>query len=124
MSTPDELDPDDIDARWRDLTAELGDVAGHREVPRPPASGPRDYIAEDDDGAFEPPEPETEPFQLRAMFGWILLIGGIIGILVSAIGHGSTALGVVSAVSAVSGLVVLATGLPTHHDPDDDGARV
>lgn len=124
MRTPDELDPEEVDARWNDLTAQLGDIGGHREIRRPPVTGPRDYIAEEDDGAFVPPVPEDRPFNPRTVLGWFLIGVGLVGIFVIALARGSAVAGVFCALLSVAGVGVLVTGLPSRRDPDDDGAQV
>lgn len=125
MKSPDELDPDEIDARWNDITSELGDIEGNREIPRPSASGPRDYIVDEEDETFVPPEPESHTFRLRSILGWLLIAVGLVGILVVALSDASAGLiGFLFAAMAVSGLLVLVTGLPEKRDPDDDGAHV
>lgn len=125
MRSPDELDPDEVNERWNDLTAQLGDLSGRREVRQPTASGPRDYLVDDDDDeGFEPPVPEPHPVALRTLVGWLLLVVGIGGVLAVALTDMNRLVALLSAAAAIGGLAVLVTGLPVHRDPDDDGAAV
>ena len=124
MNSPDELDPDEIEARWSDLTAQLGEISGKRESPRTPAEGPRDYLVDEDDDEFVPPEPDPRAFTSRSVLGWFLIAVGLVGVLVVTVTAGSGFAGILCGLIGMSGLLILVTGLPEHRDPDDDGARV
>lgn len=124
MNSPDELDPDEIEARWSDLTAQLGEISGKREAPRSPSGGPRDYQVDEDDDEFVPPEPDARAFTARSVLGWFLIAVGLVGVLVVTLTNTSGILGILCGVIGMSGLVVLVTGLPAHRDHDDDGAQV
>ncbi len=89
--------------------------------------GPRDYSAEEDDGAFVPDEPPSlagsEPLTVLA---WLGAVGGPIALVLSAMFWRSAPLlailGMVAAF-AVS-VVFLIMKLPGEKDDHDDGARV
>lgn len=128
--TPDELDPDELDARWNDLTSRLGPLAPPPQggVPElaaqvsPAPRGPRDYEAEDDEGAFEEPDPQLgEPNPVTAL-AWVAMVAGIVGAFVATF-SGSAWLGALCLVLAVGGLTVLVVRLPRHSD-GDDGVQV
>lgn len=124
MRSPDELGPDELDARWNDLTRRLGPLEEPR-VPRPVVGhGPRDYAVEDDDGAFVAPEPRKVAARPRSVLGWFLLAFGLTGVMVVALTHATPWTGVLFTALAATGLGVLLTGLPPRRDTDDDGAQV
>lgn len=113
-----------------------GPPAGTRPAPdtgvdddgdRDAVAGPRDYEADDDEGAFVPEEPPSlaaaEPMTVLA---WLGAVGGPIALLLSAIfWRSAPLLAVVGMVVAFAASVVfLIMKLPHEKDEHDDGARV
>ena len=101
-------------------------AAGSNEIPDT-APGPRDYEADDDDGAFVPEEPPSlagaDPMTVLA---WIGAVGGPIALVLSAMFWRSAPLvailGMVAAFAAA--VVFLIMKLPGEKDEHDDGARI
>lgn len=130
--TPDDFDPDELDARWNDLTSRLGPLAGppaagprsgDASSPATP-SGPRDYEVPEDDSGFEEPDPELGEPEPATALGWMALGLGLVGLFVVFAVRGATWMGVLSTAMAVGGLLSLVVRLPRHADRDDDGAQV
>lgn len=90
-------------------------------------AGPRDYEADDDDGAFVPEEPPSlagaDPMTVLA---WLGAVGGPIALLMSAMFWRSAPLMAVLGIVAVfaASVVFLIMKLPGEKDEHDDGARV
>ncbi|MDQ0821786.1 hypothetical protein QFZ79_004161 [Arthrobacter sp. V4I6] len=90
-------------------------------------AGPRDYEADDDDGAFVPEEPPSlagaDPMTVLA---WLGAVGGPIALLMSAMFWRSAPLMAVLAIVAAftASVVFLIMKLPGEKDEHDDGARV
>jgi hypothetical protein len=127
---PIELSAKERLARTPDPTGEPGapgssarDAADGPEA----LAGPRDYEADDDDGAFVPEEPPSlagaDPMTVLA---WLGAVGGPIALLMSAMFWRSAPLmailGIVAAFAA--SVVFLIMKLPGEKDEHDDGARV
>lgn len=143
-------DADDIDVRFADIAANLGELTvppaerpddasadpgrdhGRAEV----VGGPRDYtlgpevaLGDDADGGFSPPEPPPlgggEPL-LR--LGWAGVVGPVVVVLLYLVAWRGMPLGVLGAAGAVFvvSVGVLIWRLPRQRDPDDhdDGAVV
>lgn len=131
--TPDDFDPDELDARWDDLTSRLGPLRPPQEplpgervspVPPTPLPGPRDYDVEDDEGGFEQPDPQLgNPDPVTAL-AWFALGVGIVGAFAAVVAGAAGWVGVLSSAAAVGGLVTLLVRLPQHSERDDDGAQV
>ena len=91
------------------------------------SAGPRDYGAEEDDGAFVPEEPPslagTDPL---TMLAWLGAVGGPVALLLSVMfWRSAPLLAIVGIVAAfVLGTVYLIMKLPQDKDENDDGARV
>ena len=89
--------------------------------------GPRDFEADDDDGAFVPEEPPslvgTDPL---TMLAWIGAVGGPLALLFTAMFWRTAPLlailGIVVAFAA--SVVYLIMRLPHEKNEDDDGARI
>lgn len=122
MSTQDrpggELPDREVDERFADLARSIGPL----DVP---LTGPRDYVAAEDEEGFVEPEPELGPGNPAVVLGWFALIGGIVlAIAVFALDW-SGAVGMLGALLAAGGLAALLLQLPKGpRDPDDDGAQV
>ncbi len=120
MKSPDEFNPDELNAKWEDLTRNLGPLDEF-----PAGSGPRDYEVPEDTSGFEPPHPAWTPPRPRAVLGAALLVLGLVGVVIVAVTRGPVAAGVITTLVALAGFVVLIAGLPRRSAPDDDdGARV
>ncbi len=133
--TPDEFDPDELDARWNDLTSRLGPLGVPREGEHPekaggtgpvPTSppGPRGHEVPDDETGFEEPDPVLGHTDPATVLGWLALGLGILGVFMVFATRAATILGVLSTAVAVSGLISLVVRLPQHANRDDDGAQV
>ncbi|QDY91423.1 hypothetical protein E7Y32_15290 [Arthrobacter sp. UKPF54-2] len=102
-----------------------GGAEGSADRDAPP--GPRDYEADEDEGAFVPEEPpslaSSDPMTVLA---WLGAVGGPIALLLSAIfWRSAPLLAVVGMVAAFAASVVfLIMKLPHEKDEHDDGARV
>ena len=116
-------DPDDIDARFREI------IAGWEATTDPAApTTPRSYEPTEPDDHFEPPAPTLPPAH-DATF-WLAIVGVVGGplmILWATLLSGNPDPGwwVVAGIAATVvgfGLIVLRGS--TERDPDDDGARV
>ncbi|MFF2031236.1 hypothetical protein [Arthrobacter sp. NPDC058192] len=111
--------------RLRQAGGDPAAVGGDEEPD--PASGPRDYEPEDDDGAFVPEEPPSlagaDPLTVLA---WIGAVGGPVALVLSAMFWRSAPLlailGIVTVFAA--SVVFLIMKLPGEKDEYDDGARV
>lgn len=92
-----------------------------------PGSGPRDYEAADDDGAFVPEDPPslagTEPL---TMLAWVGAVGGPLALLFTAMFWRSAPLPAVLGMVAafLASVVYLIMRLPREKDDYDDGARI
>ncbi|HZL80575.1 MAG TPA: hypothetical protein VFC06_01310 [Demequina sp.] len=130
--TPGDFDPDELDARWNDLTSRLGPLDGTRAIPveaapQSPgelARGPRDYEVPEDDSGFEEPDPELGNPDPATALSWFALGIGVLGLFVVVIAGSPPWVGVLSTALTVGGLVALLVRLPRHTDRDDDGAQV
>jgi hypothetical protein len=91
------------------------------------APGPRDYDADDDEGAFVPEEPPslagTDPMTVLA---WLGAVGGPVALMMAAMFWRSAplvaVLGIIAAFAA--SVIFLIMKLPGEKDEHDDGARV
>jgi fatty acid desaturase len=89
--------------------------------------GPRDYLADDDDGSFVPEDPPSlagaDPLTVLA---WLGAAGGPVALLLSAMFWRSAPLLAILGIVAVFVLsvVFLIMKLPQEKDENDDGARV
>ena len=118
--------PIELSARERLASAPGNPAAGSGEAPDT-ASGPRDYEADDDDGAFVPEEPPSlagaDPMTVLA---WLGAVGGPVALVLSAMFWRSAPLlailGMVAAFAA--SVVFLIMKLPGEKDEHDDGARI
>jgi hypothetical protein len=107
----------------------LAPAAGNPAAGEAPdtAPGPRDYEADDDDGAFVPEEPPSlvgaDPMTVLA---WIGAVGGPIALVLSAMfWRSAPMLAIVGMVTAFAASVVfLIMKLPGEKDEHDDGARI
>ncbi len=126
--TPDGFDPEELDARWNDLTSRLGPLGLPPEAegaPQPTAGpGPRDYEVVEDDSGFEEPDPAIGSPDPATALGWLALGIGILGVFVVFLTGAATMWGVLSTVVAVGGLLSLVVRLPRHSERNDDGAQV
>lgn len=107
----------------------LAPAAGNPTAGEAPdaAPGPRDYEADDDDGAFVPEEPPSlagaDPMTVLA---WLGTVGGPIALVLSAMfWRSAPMLAIVGMVAAFAASVVfLIMKLPGEKDEHDDGARI
>jgi hypothetical protein len=119
--------PTELSAAERQAASPAGSGQGGEEPDGTLSAGPRDYIAEDDDGAFVPEEPPslagTDPL---TMLAWLGAIGGPVALLLSSMFWRSAPLLAVLGIVAVFVLAVvyLIMKLPQEKDDNDDGARV
>lgn len=147
----DEPSQDDLDARWAELTARLGELRlpPQDEMPaepprsepahRPLPPGPRDYTPEpetdDEDPArdlvdgFVAPEPEPlRDAQPVVVLGWAgVLLGLAVMVLCVLIWRDAPGLVWLSAAASLAvGIGILLWRLPARREPDDydDGAVV
>jgi hypothetical protein len=127
--TPDDFDPDELDARWDDLTSRLGPLRqprddGRVDSPLPGAGGPRDYeVAEDEEG-FEEPDPPLGNPEPATVLAWLALGVGILAVFVGVAASTPGWVAPLGVILAVGGLITLFVRLPEHIDRDDDGAQV
>lgn len=141
----DEQDPtsdaDDVDARFAEITASLGDLtvppadAEERrsegpadpappDAAPPPEPGPRDYVVQDDDeDGYTPPEPEPlstgDPV---VAIGWVAVLAPLVLVLVYLMlwrGMPAALLGL-AGVAFVLGVGVLVWRMPSRRSPEDD----
>lgn len=104
----------EVDGAFQEITRE------YRKAALP---GPRDYIVDEDDEQFTPPDPgpvaSSDPF---LTLGWFLLAGGLIIILLSLMVWPSAPrlfhIGCVAAV--LIGGAILTWRMPRHKRDDDD----
>lgn len=147
----DEPSQDDLDARWAELTARLGELRlpPEDEVPPAPAPsepthrplppGPRDYTpdpdVDDDDpdrdlvDGFIAPEPEPlRDAQPIVVLGWVgVLLGLAVMVLCVLVWRAAPGLVWLSAAASLAvGIGILLWRLPARREPDDydDGAVV
>jgi hypothetical protein len=122
--------PTELSAAERLASAPGADEGADSDGPGQPGSvtgGPRDYEAEDDDGAFVPEEPPslagTDPL---TMLAWLGAVGAPIALVLSAMfWRSAPVLAVVGIVAVfVLAVVYLVMKLPQEKDENDDGARV
>ena len=114
-------------APWPGAAGGTGSGAAGGDGPRP--SGPRDYVApeEDDDAGFEPPEPPPlgsgEPLLVLA---WLGAAGGPLLLLLFAMfwrdAPLALVLGIIALFAASAGYLLYR--LPTHRQDGDDGSVV
>jgi hypothetical protein len=118
--------PIELSAKERLAPAPAQPAAAGNDIPEA-APGPRDYEADDDEGAFVPEEPPSlagaDPMTVLA---WIGAVGGPIALVLSAMFWRSAPLvailGMVAAFAAA--VVFLIMKLPGEKDEHDDGARI
>ncbi|PTT65893.1 hypothetical protein [Arthrobacter sp. HMWF013] len=122
--------PTELSAAERLASAPAAGDGGDSEGSGQPGSvtgGPRDYEAEDDDGAFVPEEPPslagTDPL---TMLAWLGAVGAPVALVLSAMfWRSAPVLAVVGMVAVfVLAVVYLVMKLPQEKDENDDGARV
>ncbi len=135
----------DVEARWADIVAELGDLDGPPAVTEPPATeghvvartpGPRDWPAtpevealEDAESHFVPPDPGPvvtgrDPLSTLA---WTCTVGipllAVIALILRSFVtwlHVSGWAGAVAAVAFLASVATLVWRMPQQRDPDDD----
>ena len=118
--------PIELSAKERLAPAPGSPAGGSSEAPDT-APGPRDYEADDDDGAFIPEEPPSlagaDPLTVLA---WLGAVGGPIALVFSAMfWRSAPTLAIVGMVAAFAASVVfLIMKLPGEKDEHDDGARI
>nr|WP_231386262.1 hypothetical protein [Arthrobacter sp. 131MFCol6.1] len=118
--------PIELSAKERLAPAPGNPAAGSSEAPDT-APGPRDYEADDDDGAFIPEEPPSlagaDPLTVLA---WLGAVGGPLALVFSAMfWRSAPTLAIVGMVAAFAASVVfLIMKLPGEKDEHDDGARI
>lgn len=117
--TPGDFDPDELDARWDDLTSRLGPLRPPRDPP-----GPRDYEVSDDEEGFEEPDPPLGNPDPVTVLAWLSLGVGVLGVFVGVVTSAPGWVAPLGILLAVGGLVTLVVRLPERSDPDDDGAQV
>ncbi|MGM0385875.1 MAG: hypothetical protein ACQERF_07850 [Actinomycetota bacterium] len=130
--TPDDFDPDELDARWDDLTSRLGPLRpprddGTADSPSPDARvtpGPRDYEVTEDEDGFEQPDPPLGDAEPATVLAWLALGVGILAVFVGVAASTPGWVAPLGVILAVGGLVTLFVRLPEHVDRDDDGAQV
>ncbi len=144
---------DDLDAKWAELTARLGELrlpaaedddaqsAGEEPAPRtaPPAPGPRDYSpaaeTDDDDPARDVVdgfvEPDPDPLSRAEpvlVVGWVGVLGGLALMIVCVLAwRGAPGMVWLVAVAALAtGIGLLLWRMPARREADDydDGAVV
>lgn len=127
---------EEIERRFRELTAGLGASAGSgsedagERHPRERALGPRDQLeadAADDDDSWVPPEPEpVEIHDPRRLLAALLVVAPVlVAVLTAVMGHQLRPL-TIGALggSVLVGVVWSVTLLPRERDTDDPGAVV
>jgi hypothetical protein len=138
-------DADDIDVRFADITASLGDItvppdegddvasarAGPEDQAPRPLPGPRDHVLPevDDDARFAPPEPPPlaggDPLLVLAWSGVCVPVGLVLVYLVGWRSMPGFLLGLAGIMFVIS-VGILVWRMPGRRDPDDsdDGAVV
>ena len=128
----------DFDPLGLSVAAPVERSAQERLTPKAPAAdgagdspdtapGPRDYAADDDEGAFVPEEPPSlagaDPMTVLA---WLGAVGGPVALMMAAMFWRSAPLvailGIIAAFAA--SVIFLIMKLPGEKDEHDDGARV
>ncbi len=117
--TPDDFDPDELDARWDDLTSRLGPL----RTPREP-SGPRDYEVDEDEDGFEEPDPPLGNPDPGTVLAWLALGVGLLAAVVGVAADTPGWVAPLGVLLAAGGLVTLFVRLPDRTERDDDGAQV
>lgn len=151
---PEPDEPEDIEAKWQELTARLGelklppdaeddqqaegpDAEGPKTEPaeagehRARPLGPRDYAEDEDLGEeaerFVPPEPVVlRDARPLLVVSWCVLLGGL-ALLLAKVLVWQSAPGIVvvcAGAAVVLGTVLLIWQLPNERGSDDDGAVV
>lgn len=138
-----ELDDETVAARWAELTASLGPLDVAPEPPDPPRAipdlpraipaeaqerplGPRDYLADEDEG-FVPPEPAPLSHADPALtLGWIATVGSLLTGLVLALVWRPLPDGVFAVLGGVllAGVGLLLWRMPSRRDDDPSGGAV
>lgn len=123
LSAPAPVEPS---ARERSSTAAGSNDSGGHDAQDDPA-GPRDYVADDEDGDFVPEDPPSlagaDPMLVLA---WLGAVGGPVALVLSAMFWRAAPMVAVLGMVAVfaASVVFLIMKLPGDKDEHDDGARV